>query len=105
MDLRNSITAFCLFWFAATVAVSGQNLSSASTPVLLKGVVVEFLTMGQEGERAGVQPGDVLLRWSRGSETGEIGSPFDLNYLKVEQASRGTLKLEGRRGAEERTWS
>src|SRR6266849_8648815 len=105
MNVRNSITAFCIFLCTGTAATSQQKLNSEADPVLLNGVVVEFLTAGQEGEKAGIQPGDVLLRWSRGDEAGEIESPFDLNYLKVEQASRGTLKLEGQRGGVNWTWS
>ncbi len=105
MKRCNSIIAFCIFLCASPLAVSGPTLISETVPVLDRGLVVEFLTNGQEGEKAGIQPGDVLLRWSSRDESGEIESPFDLGYLRIDQGLRGRVKIEGRRGSQPRTWS
>jgi len=69
------------------------------------GVVVEKITKNSEGERAGLQEGDILLAWSRGDSKGEIQSPFDLTAIEIEQAPLGGVKLGGRRGGETMAWS
>ena len=69
-----------------------------------KGVVVEWLTKGSEGERAGVQPGDVLLGWVRGDRQGEIESPSYLPYIRFEQAPRGRVRIDGLRGHSKHSW-
>src|SRR5215472_677289 len=69
------------------------------------GVVVEKITRNSEGEKAGLQEGDILLGWSRGDSKGEIQSPFDLTAIEIEQAPLGGVKLEGRRGGESMAWS
>jgi CHAT domain-containing protein/Tfp pilus assembly protein PilF len=68
------------------------------------GAVVEKVAKGSEGEKAGVQPGDVLQRWSRGDIKGEIESPFDLTAIEVEQAPQGVVSVEGSRGQEKLVW-
>jgi CHAT domain-containing protein/tetratricopeptide (TPR) repeat protein len=85
-------------------AIPLANASAAVEPVLKKGVIVESLIHNQEGEEAGIRPGDVLLAWSRGDAKGQINSPFDLPYVRMEQASRGPLRLIGFRGAQKRSW-
>jgi CHAT domain-containing protein/Tfp pilus assembly protein PilF len=70
-----------------------------------RGVVVEEVGRNASGEKAGVKPGDVLLSWVRAAappanpeETrGEIGSPFDLAEIEMEQAPRGEMRLSGTR--------
>src|SRR6266568_651290 len=88
--------------------IIGAKISEQGNPsveaFLKKGVVVESVIKNQEGEQAGIQPGDVLLGWSRGDEAGEINSPFDLPYVRTEQASRGPLKLMGFRDSEKHSW-
>jgi CHAT domain-containing protein/tetratricopeptide (TPR) repeat protein len=73
--------------------------------VLRSGVVVEKVAANSVAEKAALQPGDVLLRWTRGDATGEIESPFDVSLIEIEQAPRGVVKLEGLRGTETREWS
>src|SRR5215471_18679532 len=69
------------------------------------GVVVEDAAKNSEAEKAGIQQGDILLRWSRGDAKGEIQSPFDLSMIEIEQAPRGNVTLEGFRDAEKRLWT
>jgi tetratricopeptide (TPR) repeat protein len=92
------ILALC--GYAATSQTRRPNLS----PPFRQGVVVEWLTKNSQAEKAGVQPGDVLLSWTRGDVKGKIESPFDLPYLRFEQASRGNVRVEGRRGQTRRSW-
>lgn len=66
--------------------------------------MVERLTKGTEAEKAGVLPGDILLTWTRGDQAGTFESPFDLPFVRFEQAFRGTVKIEGLRGREKRVW-
>ncbi len=66
-----------------------------------RGVVVEEVGDGSALAKAGIRVGDVLLSWtSASSETGEIFSPFEWEWLTLEQAPRGTVRLTGRRGGE-----
>ena len=69
-----------------------------------KGAIVEAVAAASPGERARLRPGDVILRWSRAGAGGEIESPLHLFVVEAEQAPLGTVTLEGRRGAEGRTW-
>jgi CHAT domain-containing protein/Tfp pilus assembly protein PilF len=95
-----------IFLTVANYVFSAPALAQeASTrPVLKQGVVAESIIKNQEGDKAGIQPGDVLLAWSRGDTHGEIHSPFDLAFIRIEQASRGPVKLTGFRGSKKRTW-
>jgi CHAT domain-containing protein/Tfp pilus assembly protein PilF len=93
-----------LFLGLAHSCVVSQSSAPETKPVL-QGVVVESLLSKFEGERVGLQNGDVLLAWARGDAKGDINSPFDLPYIRLEQASRGTVQLEGLRGLEKRTWT
>jgi CHAT domain-containing protein/Tfp pilus assembly protein PilF len=69
------------------------------------GVVVEKVARNSEAEKAGMRPGDILLRWERDDHTeGEVESPFDLALLEIE-SQRGNVKLEGLRDSKERSWN
>ena len=82
-------------------------LTAASHSVLtqdqpsLRGVVVEEVGKGSAGEKAGIQPGDVVLSWVRVAAPpanpeearGEIRSPFDFADVELEQAPRGEVQL------------
>jgi CHAT domain-containing protein/tetratricopeptide (TPR) repeat protein len=68
-------------------------------------VVIEKVTKNFEGDKAGLQEGDILLRWSRGESQGELESPFDLIAVEIEQAPRGTVILHGLHGNQHETWS
>jgi CHAT domain-containing protein/tetratricopeptide (TPR) repeat protein len=69
------------------------------------GVVVENVTKNAEAWKAGLQEGDVLLRWSWDVSGGEIQSPFDVLALESEQRPRGAVTIEGLRGTERRAWT
>jgi CHAT domain-containing protein/Tfp pilus assembly protein PilF len=71
---------------------------------LQPGSVIEEIAKNSEGERAGLQQGDILLSWSRNGLKGEIESPFDLSAIEIEQEPRGNVTLEGLRGAEKQAW-
>jgi CHAT domain-containing protein/Tfp pilus assembly protein PilF len=68
------------------------------------GIVVDAVDKNFEGEKAGLQPGDILLHWTRDGANGQIASPFDLSWVEVEQAPRGDVTLEGLRRGEKRAW-
>ncbi len=68
--------------------MSAALLSAAPTVAqdrATRGVVVESVTPGSAGQRAGVQPGDVLTAWERSGSAGQpsargtLGSPFALS--------------------------
>src|SRR4029079_2297426 len=77
------------------------------------GVVVEEVARDSAAEKAGIQPGDVIVSWPRGPAPpanpqpaqGAIASTFDLGDIEVEQAPRGPLLLAGRRGPAAMTWA
>ena len=89
----------------------GQTQTSsenpAITPDLREGTVVEKVSQYGEAEKAGMQAGDLLLRWSRDNTNeakGKIQSPFDLMEIETEQSPRGKVTIEGTRGAESHVW-
>jgi CHAT domain-containing protein/Tfp pilus assembly protein PilF len=92
-----------LFLLPQTAANSVKSLP-ASLAVLDKGVVVESIIKNSEADNAGLQAGDILLSWERGGKKAEIESPFDLLYIRLEEASRGPVNLQGLRGSQRRSW-
>src|SRR5579859_1694773 len=99
-----SVVSLSIVVCLCSALVLAQQANPRLDLVLKRGVIVESLIHDQEGEKAGIRPGDVLLSWSRGDAKGEINSPFDLPYIRMEQASRGPLRLTGLRGAQKRSW-
>ncbi len=75
-----------------------------NSPLVGDGIVVESVTKGTQAERLGLQPGDKLLSWSRGSQRGSFYLPIELVQISVEQASRGLVSVHGQRGEKERVW-
>jgi CHAT domain-containing protein/Tfp pilus assembly protein PilF len=73
------------------------------------GIVVESVAKGSAGERAGLQPGDVLLSWVRlpsppanpTEARGEMQTPFDWMDVETEQGPRGEVQLIGIRDGRE----
>src|SRR5262245_47308212 len=69
------------------------------------GVFVEEVTNDGAAAKAGIQPGDIILGWSRAAgqpanpeaAQGAINFPFDLTEVEVEQPPRGTVALNGTR--------
>ncbi len=84
-----------------------MSLGLAAPPGAGPGIVVEKATPGFEAEKAGLQPGDVLVSWSRGANPpanpraarGVFRSPFDVPEVFIDQAPRAkTLTLAFVRG-------
>src|SRR5262245_14915561 len=65
------------------------------------GVVVEGAARGGAAARAGIRPGDLLLRWEADGRSGAIQSPFDLFRTEVEVGPVHPVRLRGRREAAE----
>ncbi|MES1211390.1 MAG: PDZ domain-containing protein, partial [Acidobacteriota bacterium] len=65
------------------------------------GAVVESVTPGSVGEKAGLQPGDLILA----APGGRIDSPYDLVSLEFEEAPRHGVVLRGKRGDQEMAWT
>ena len=66
--------------------------------------MVEKVTAGLEADKADMQVGDLLLRWSRGGKNTEIESPFDLPRIETEEAPWGVVEIEGLRNGAMHTW-
>jgi CHAT domain-containing protein/Tfp pilus assembly protein PilF len=103
-NLCNLFVAHMLCWCVTCLPMCGQTNIPEPASILNKGLVVESLVDHFEGEKAGIKPGDVLVKWSRNGKGGEFDSPFDLLFTRLEQASRGTVEVEGLRGSEKRIW-
>lgn len=85
-----------------TTLVAGRSLHSSR---IEKGVVVERVTDGGEGQRAGVRVGDVFLSWrSERGEWHEIESPFDLPWIQTSQAPNASISFRGLRGNARQIW-
>ncbi len=91
-------------WFLLPALCLGLAGGAALAETRPAGVVVEEVDPGSALAKAGLRPGDVLLRWQRPAgpsrlegARGEIGSVFDWQWLKIEQAPRGTVTLDGER--------
>lgn len=71
----------------------------------LQGVVVDSVGPGSVLEEADLRPGDAVVGWSFGTGSGEdgrgeIASPFEWEWVALEQAPRGILELHGERQGE-----
>ena len=97
------------------VGILGWNRPVLATPEQQPdptGVVVEEVGEGSALEKAGLQVGDVLLSWERPPNPpanperaqGELKSPFDWEWLVVEQAPRGRVRLLGQRKDESKVF-
>jgi CHAT domain-containing protein/Tfp pilus assembly protein PilF len=108
-----------LSWSALLLAVlpavlapcPGGGRSAAVEPAT--GVIVEWVAKGSLAEKAGLRPGDVILSWCWAKPREDppcsvlqpVQSPFDFAELALEQAPRGGVRLQGRRGTAEAVWS
>jgi CHAT domain-containing protein/Tfp pilus assembly protein PilF len=98
-----------LFRVSMIVVLALQSAGSAvvfeAQSALPAGIVVEQVTKDGSAAKAGIEPGDVVLSWSRPSAPpanpdpaqGTIGSPFELDRLETEQSPRGSVTLSGTR--------
>lgn len=96
-------------WFCGhpASALSGPEKTPAS-PTLTRGhgVVVETVEPESALEKAGIEAGDLLLRWRRlahppanpTEESGNLASIFDWYRVTLDQAPRGPVILSGARG-------
>src|SRR5262245_15494960 len=98
-----------LLLIAAPFGAVGEG-GAFETPA---GVVVEGVASGSAAEKVGIQPGDVIVAWSRAAvppanpepAEGTIASPFGVHAVGIEQAPRGPVTLRGSRGDDERSWA
>jgi CHAT domain-containing protein/Tfp pilus assembly protein PilF len=91
--------------FGSSFAVSRAQATSPSGPGMAgRGIAVESVTKRFEGEKAGLQEGDILLGWTRGDQHGELQSPFDLVIIEIEQAPRGVVTVQGLRASASKEW-
>jgi CHAT domain-containing protein/Tfp pilus assembly protein PilF len=92
----------------STEDVSAQSTAATKEDMTFEsigdGIVVEAVNKNFEGEKAGLQPGDILLRLRRDAVTAQIRSPFDLSRVEVEQAPLGSVTIEGLRGTNHESW-
>ncbi len=104
---KSTFLAASLMLALSALGQTTANLASSvsDSEQVKTGVVIESVQAGFEAAKSGMQPGDVLLAWSRGSEGGAINSPFDLAQIEIEQSPHGTVTIQGRRGAQGRTWT
>src|SRR5712691_428202 len=102
-----TLLALSLFWLFPSMKgqVPGNQKVAAAQADHKAGIIVEEVTKSSEAEKAGLQEGDVLLRWIRGDAKGEIESPFDIAWIEIEQTQRGVVTLEGSRANQKRLWT
>jgi CHAT domain-containing protein/Tfp pilus assembly protein PilF len=105
MRLGHRAMRFVAFLSVALSLAWTQTAHGQPATILRPGVVIEKVDKYSEAEKTGFAEGDIILRWSRGDAKGEILSPFDLVSIEIEQAPRGTVRLEGLRGSESRVWA
>jgi len=89
-------TTLCAFAQASKHSTDPENVPP-------KGVVVESVTRPQARE-TGIRAGDILLRWSRSEDHGDIQSPFEWFRVTYEQTPKGKVRVEGLRGRKPKSW-
>jgi CHAT domain-containing protein/Tfp pilus assembly protein PilF len=90
-----------LLWLIPVLFLPSSILSA-------QGIVVETVAEASAPEKAGVREGDVFHAWTRVANpplhpepaSGTLESPFDWQWLEIEQAPRGTVELRGERQGE-----
>ncbi|HLJ86906.1 MAG TPA: CHAT domain-containing protein [Candidatus Angelobacter sp.] len=98
-----AIFHICSTW-TGHFSVQQSSIAQDSGPLGMPSAVVEEVAPHSEGEKAGLEKGDLLLSWSGNGSKGEIRSPFDLVEIEIEHAPRGIVKVAGLRGTEKKTW-
>ncbi len=92
------------------IALLAAALPSPPSSVVGLGLVVDHLPKTGPAAHAGLQPGDVLVGWSRRDADGHVAasgtfaSPFDLYEVEVEQAPRSAIDVTGTRDGAQTTW-
>ena len=100
---RKGHLAFALVIILGVRATSGAAAIAASRD--FSGVVVEGVEANSAAEKAGIQKGDILLRWSGVGNGGELLSPLDLLAIEEEWSPRTAINLYGLRKGKTRTWA
>ncbi len=95
---------FLVSLYLPAQARPGEDNLSGDRGTLKPGVVVEAIEKSSDGERAGLQKGDTLLNWNRGSVSGGLESPFDLTRVDIEQRPQGAVTIGGLRNGEPQVW-
>jgi len=106
-SVKLRILPFSSCWILVLFSFSSiwlNPVDSSPSIKLFPGVVIETVAKNSVAERAGIQPGDVLLNWVREDAKGQLESPFDLSLWEVEEAPLGSVTVEGLRNAERRKW-
>lgn len=96
MLARSPVTARRLLLLLPLLLLGG-GLRPGAPPPGRVGLRVEEVDPGGAAARAGLRPGDLLLRWRRGDASGSLLSPFDLRAVEIGEAPRGEVVLEGDR--------
>src|SRR5262245_57308302 len=90
-----------LLWLILVFLLPSSILSA-------QGIVVETVATASAPEKAGAREGDVFHTWTRLANhpihpeqaSGTLKSPFDWQWMEIEQAPRGTVELRGERQGE-----
>jgi CHAT domain-containing protein/Flp pilus assembly protein TadD len=92
--------------FAPQESVAKTELQHSGHSMVQPGVVLEKFDGEFDGpKKIGMEPGDVLLTWSRGNAGGKLESPFDLSLVVSEELVQGAVTFEGLRGSEKKVWT
>jgi len=87
-----------VLWFTLAAVLAGAGPACRAQPGPATGAVVVSCAPGWGGDRAGLEPGDTIIAWERGSVGGPVAGPFDLAGVELGQAPLGEITLELRRG-------
>src|SRR5262249_26092845 len=92
--------------FAPQESVAKAAQQQSGQAMVRPGVVLERFDGEFDGpKKIGMEPGDVLLAWSRGNAGGKLESPFDLSLVVSEELVQGAVTFEGLRGSEKKLWT
>jgi CHAT domain-containing protein/tetratricopeptide (TPR) repeat protein len=102
---RHSRVGSLAFSFVLASASGPAATDAFHRQTTARAVIVDEVARGSAGEQGGVRPGDLLHSWVREAAPpanphdahGELGSPFDLLDVEMEQAPRGEVRLSGTR--------
>src|SRR6516164_3237394 len=90
--------------FPAVLTATFTLFAVAGLACAEMGVVVDSVRKHSPSELAGLQEGDVLLRWTGGTADAEINSPFDLVAAEVEAPKYPHITIYGLHHDEAREW-
>ena len=108
--LSHCILVIITFWGSVLVVLAAPSTMRAIPSVEEYGVVLEKVGKLSAPEKAGVKPGDLLLRWQRlpsnhsEGEMGNFDSVFTWLVFLDEQAPRGAIKVFGERDGAKRVF-